>query len=157
MFAELCARSRGIRRAPLAIDVRGSQFFQDLSAALPDLEKNHMAYEILFLEASDDVLVRRFKETRRPHSLAKEYGILEAIQVEQGNLQELRNKAQNILDTTGLGPRNLKEDIAEIYRSDEGRGRVIITVIALGCKQDLPRVNTRDAYPVLDVRRKGAR
>lgn len=147
-FAELCTRSQGTRRAALVIDVRGGQFFQDLSAALADLEKNNIAYEILFLEASDDVLVRRFKETRRPHPLAREYGILEAIRAERAKLQELRNRARVILDTTDLGPRKLKEEIAEIYGSDEGRGRMIITVIAFGYKHGLPR----DADLVLDVR-----
>src|SRR4030066_1662064 len=83
-FAELCLSSDGrLHRAALAIDVRGGEFFDDLFTSLAHLEEMGFEYQILFLDASDEVLVRRFEETRRKHPLAQAGGILEGIRAER--------------------------------------------------------------------------
>src|SRR5690606_31778729 len=90
-FAELCAHSEGtVNKIALVSDIRGGRFFDSLEDSLGELEKIGFRYEILFLEAQDAVLVRRFKETRRRHPLAPEGAILEAIADERRRLEGIR-------------------------------------------------------------------
>ena len=110
-FADLCFQSEGkISKVALVCDMRGGAFFNDLFEALLELEGKEINHEILFLEASNEILLRRFKETRRRHPLS-ETGLLEAIQEERSAMGELKGKADKVIDTTGLTPRELKEKI----------------------------------------------
>ena len=122
-FIELSQQSEGkINRVALVIDARGRQFFRDLFQAIKDLEDARIDCEVVFLEASDDVLVRRFKESRRPHPMASEGRLIESIQLERKLLEELRGRADMVIDTTSLSPRVLSDTIAERYgREDEQR------------------------------------
>ncbi|HPU00377.1 MAG TPA: RNase adapter RapZ [Bacillota bacterium] len=147
-FAELCLQSEGkISRVALVCDMRGGAFFNHLFEALQEMEGNEINYEILFLEASDEVLLSRFKETRRRHPLSN-MGLLEAIQAERLALSELRGKADRIIDTSSFSPRDLKEKIYEIYEPGQRERSMPVIIVSFGFKYGLPL----DADLVFDVR-----
>ena len=147
-FAELCAHSEGtVNKIALVSDIRGGRFFDALEDSLGELEKIGFSYEILFLEASDAVLVRRFKETRRRHPLAPEGAILDAIAEERRRLEGIRGRAHRIIDTSAISPRQLHKEIAMRYQ-DPGKTELMISVVSFGFKHGLPL----DADLVFDVR-----
>lgn len=147
-FAELCAQSGGrINKIALVSDIRGGTFFDSLEEALGELERVGFHYSILFLEASDEVLVRRFKETRRRHPLAPSGRVLEGIQIERKRLEEIRGHAHRIIDTSRLTSRELHDEIARVFADDEDT-RLHVTVLSFGFKHGLPL----DADLVFDVR-----
>ncbi|MBE3581829.1 MAG: RNase adapter RapZ [Thermoanaerobacteraceae bacterium] len=133
------------KKVALVMDIRGGAFFEGLEEALGYLDSQGFPYEILFLEASDDILVRRYKETRRRHPLAGE-SILEGILEERRRLQEIKGRASKIIDTSELTPRQLKEQIMELFGGE--REQLTITVESFGYKYGIPL----DADLVLDVR-----
>lgn len=147
-FAEMCQRAgSNLRRVALVSDVRGGKFFDHLFDALGELERVGFQYTILFLEASDEVLVRRFKETRRRHPLMPEAGVLEAIREERRRLQELRGRAHRVLDTSDMTPHELRDTIGRWFADDATAGTTV-TVMSFGFKHGMPI----DADLVLDVR-----
>ncbi|NMC27728.1 MAG: RNase adapter RapZ [Syntrophomonadaceae bacterium] len=147
-FIDLSLQSEGkIDKVALVIDVRGGDFFHNLSQSLFELEESHLAYEILFLEASDEVLVRRFKESRRRHPLAPGDRLLDAIRMERNVLAELRGRANVILDTSGTTPRQLKEKLTDLYSGSENDG-FTINVVSFGYKMGIPL----DCDLMMDVR-----
>jgi len=148
-FIELADQSKGgITKVAFGIDVRGGQFFGDLAEALQELAKMGYCYEILFLETSVEVLIRRFKQTRRPHPLAVSGSLEEAIRLERTMLEDLRGQASVIIDTSDLTPQQLKEEIARHFAADTGRQSFRVTVVSFGYKWGLPM----DADLVIDVR-----
>ncbi|MCW3488615.1 RNase adapter RapZ [Dethiobacter alkaliphilus] len=148
-FAELAAQSEGkINRIALVSDIRGGEFFTSLLEALQALEDIGFDYEILFLESDHDVLIRRFKETRRRHPLASLGSILEGIKEETNRLAMIRSKADKIIDTTALTPQQLKEEITSLYAPDSEQENILITLVAFGFKYGVPL----DADLVFDVR-----
>ncbi len=148
-FAELCLQSDGkVRKAALAIDVRGGEFFDDLFTALMHLEDMGFAYEILFLEAADDVLVRRFEETRRKHPLAQVGGVLKGIRAERRRLQAVKEQADKIIDTSALSVHDLREEILGTFASGEQEKTLTVSVVSFGYKYGIPL----DADLVFDVR-----
>lgn len=148
-FAELCVQSEGrVRRAALAIDVRGGEFFDDLFNALAQLEAIGLEYEILFLDAADDVLVRRFEETRRKHPLAREGTVLDGIRAERVRLQAVKEKADKILDTSTLSVRELRNAIVEAFVRGGDPATLAVGIVSFGYKYGIPL----DADLVLDVR-----
>lgn len=147
-FIELGLQSQGkIDKVALVIDVRGGDYFHDLSRALDELKEREIPYEILFLEASDEVLVRRFKESRRRHPLTGPSRLLDAIQEERNMLQELRGKASMVIDTSDLSPRELKEKLINMYETSHEKG-FTVNVVSFGYKLGIPL----DADIVMDVR-----
>ena len=147
-FIELSMQSEGrIEKVALVIDVRGGDFFRDLSQSLKDLEENQIGYEILFLEASDEVLVRRFKESRRRHPLSPGGRLLEAIDMERNMLEEFRGRANIIIDTSGLSPRELKEKLIGYY-SESQNGEFTVNIVSFGYKVGIPL----DCDIMMDVR-----
>jgi UPF0042 nucleotide-binding protein len=134
-------------KVALVIDVRGGDFFHNLSQSLLEMDENNLAYEILFLEASDEVLVRRFKESRRRHPLAPNDRLLDAIRMERNILEELRGRANVILDTSDTSPRQLKEKLIELY-SESQTGSFSINVVSFGYKMGIPL----DCDIMMDVR-----
>lgn len=147
-FIELSLQSEGkIDRVALVIDVRGGDFFQDLFESLQELEEHGISYEILFLEASDEVLVQRFKESRRRHPLAPAARLVEAIQQERTMLEELRGKANLIINTSHLSPRDLKEKLTELYNINR-TGGFTVNVVSFGYKMGIPM----DSDIIMDVR-----
>jgi len=148
-FIELSIQSEGrVNKVALVIDIRGGDFFQDLSETLQQLSDFNIPNEVIFLEASDEVLVRRFKETRRPHPLAgRTSSLVEAIQKERNMLEELRGKASLVIDTSSLTPRELKEKLNQHY-IEYSPGVFSINVVSFGYKLGLPL----DSDIVIDVR-----
>ncbi len=148
-FAELCLQSDGrVTKAALAIDVRGGEFFDDLFAALAQLEEVGFDSEILFLEAADDVLVRRFEETRRKHPLGRAGGVLEGIRAERRRLQAVKEQADKIIDTSTLTVRDLREEILGTFVRGEQEKTLTVIVVSFGYKFGIPL----DADLVFDVR-----
>ncbi|MGI6081671.1 MAG: RNase adapter RapZ [Limnochordia bacterium] len=147
-FADLCAQSvGGVNRIALVCDVRSGEFFDSLADALSELESIGFTYQILYLEASDDVLVRRFKETRRRHPLTPGGGILAALHQERRRLECVRGRAHRIINTSNLTPRQLQAEITREFGSQES-DRLVVSVISFGFKHGLPL----DADMVFDVR-----
>ncbi|HEY8498393.1 MAG TPA: RNase adapter RapZ [Limnochordales bacterium] len=147
-FAALCQQSGRIDKAALVSDARGGEFFHDLFQALRQLEEQGIWYRILFLEASDEALVRRFKETRRRHPLAPEGSILEGIRAERQLLEPLRGRAHFIIDTTALSPRQLREQVARQARQLSPTRGLSVTVVSFGYARGIPI----DADLIFDVR-----
>jgi UPF0042 nucleotide-binding protein len=149
MLAELCARG-GVGRVAVVVDVRGGTFFNDLNQALARLRAQGVAYQILFLDADDDSLVQRFKETRRRHPLSDEYSDLrEAIAAEREALAELREQADKIVNTGHVTPRDLREEIKSTFLDEAADlAHMQIRVESFGFKHGAPV----DADLVFDVR-----
>jgi len=148
-FAELCIQSEGkINRVALVCDIRGGELFNGLFEAMDTLEEMGFDPEILFLEAAEDILVRRFKETRRRHPLAERGTILDAIREEKALLEAIKGKADVIMDTTDLSLSDLKEKIYRLYAPGQWEKNIMITVMSFGYKYGIPL----DADLVFDVR-----
>ena len=146
-FAEIIRESQGrIRRVALVIDVRGGEFFDALGEALSALGTMVIHFQILFLDASDEVLVRRFEETRRKHPLGM--SILDGIRAERKRLEPVKERAHKIIDTSTLSVRELKEELAEAFLQPDGERTLTVGVTTFGYKYGIPL----DADLVFDVR-----
>lgn len=148
-FAELIEQSNGkIGKVALVIDLRGREFFAALSESLSYL-KNHLTIhsEILFLEASDEVLVQRYKESRRRHPLAPEGMPLDGIRLERKMLDDLRNAATQVIDTSTTKPAKLKQTIVSHFSHLE-TNRLSVNITSFGFKYGIPI----DADLIFDVR-----
>ncbi|NSL53171.1 RNase adapter RapZ [Calidifontibacillus erzurumensis] len=148
-FMELVKESGNkMNRIALVMDLRGREFFDSLVDAIDSLsEANWINPQILFLDASDQVLVSRYKETRRSHPLAKSGLPLEGIMLEREILDELKGRAQQIIDTSNLTPRMLRERIINDYAKGKQQ-TFTVNIISFGFKYGLPI----DADLVFDVR-----
>ncbi|MPQ42692.1 RNase adapter RapZ [Clostridium tarantellae] len=149
-FAEACIQSQGkINKVALVIDIRGGIFFDDLFESLEYLKQSNFKYEILFLEASDEVLVKRFKESRRSHPLSPDGRVLTGISNERARLRELKDRADNIIDTSKYAIKDLREKINVLYGDGKELEQTIsITVLSFGFKYGIPT----DSDLVFDVR-----
>lgn len=148
-FAEVAAQSDGkINRIALVSDIRGGDFFSNLQEALQMLRGIGFDYEVLFLEADDEVLICRFKETRRRHPLASLGSISEGIKEERKLLSEIRGQADKIIDTSDFSPQQLKEEITTLYAQGSEEENILITLVAFGFKYGVPL----DSDLVFDVR-----
>lgn len=144
---ELCNRSSGkVRQVAVVSDVRGGEFFDELAAALGELERGGFPYQILFLEADDETLVNRYKETRRRHPIS-EGTVLGAIKLERQRLEELRGKAHVIIDTSGLSNQRFRQELHDLFGLEKSP-RLVISIVTFGFKYGLPM----DADLVFDVR-----
>jgi len=148
-FAELCAQSsRDIRKIALGVDVREGEYLEHLIDALQALRARGHSPEVLFLEAADETLVRRYHETRRRHPLAGDGTVLDGIRAERRALAHLRVEADRIIDTTGLTVHQLRDRLVELYGARETRGALTISLVSFGFKHGIPY----DADLVFDVR-----
>lgn len=148
-FTELCLQpEKDVKKVALGIDIRERAFFDDLFSNLDMLQQDGCQVELLFLEAHDDVLVRRFSESRRPHPLLPQRPVIEGIQLERERLQGLRNKASRILDTSDFTVHDLKAWMIKQYR-EHGDGQALrISLLSFGYKFGVPV----DVDLVFDVR-----
>lgn len=137
-----------VRKIALVSDVRGREFFDALSEALKQLKERGIPYQILFLEAGDEVLVKRFKETRRRHPLSLGGRVIDGIKKERRLMQSLRGIADMIIDTSGLEAWELRDKIRSSFLRGEKQKGLLITVISFGYKFGVPL----DADLVIDVR-----
>ncbi len=141
-------RGSKVRRAAIVTDVRGGDHFDDLLAVLDELGEEGLRPRVLFLEADDESLVNRFKETRRRHPLAPEGQITDGIQAEREILGPLRERADVVLDSTGLTGAMLRRRITTEVLSPESNRKLALTILTFGFKKGAPR----DADLVFDVR-----
>lgn len=148
-FAELCAQSAGrVNKIGLVVDIRGREFFDTLVQTLEELEKQGHRYEMLFLEASDETLIRRYKESRRRHPMAPHGRISEGIARERERVDHVRGRATKIIDTSELSTANLRSKVTSLFTSEHEYQRMNITVVSFGFKYGIPL----DADMVFDVR-----
>ncbi len=148
-FAELVLHAQGkVPRAAVVVDVRSGEFFDTLTDALEHLDSLGLAYRILFLDAADEVLVRRFKETRRKHPLSGSGSVLEGIREERRRLEPLRERAHRILDTSDMSPAQLREELQAAFGFTGAGVGLAVTVVSFGYKHGIPM----DADLVFDIR-----
>ncbi|MBC6695433.1 RNase adapter RapZ [Terrisporobacter mayombei] len=148
-FAELCYQSNStIDKVALGIDVRGRKFFEALHESLNVLKKDKYPFEVLYLDCSDDILLKRYKMTRRNHPLAINRQIPEGIKMEKTILEPLKEIADCIIDTSNMKPKDLKEEIGKIYYDGETNNNLTISVVSFGFKHGIPT----DSDLVFDVR-----
>jgi UPF0042 nucleotide-binding protein len=139
----------GVRRAAIVSDVRGGEYFEELIEVLGQLTEAGLEPTVLFLEANEETLLDRFKETRRRHPLAPNGRVLEGIRAERGVLGPLREHADVVMDTSDLTGAMLRRRIVtELLGPKGASGRLALTVITFGFKNGPPR----EADLVLDVR-----
>lgn len=136
-----------IEKAAFVMDIRGGEFFDDLINGLEDLNRAGMDYKILFLEASNEILIRRYKETRRAHPLSRNGTILDGIVAERERLSEIRKAADYIIDTSNMKVAQLNEEIRNLFLSSDATG-FTITIQSFGYKHGIPL----DADMVFDMR-----
>lgn len=147
-FWELVKESGKLTKIALVIDLRSSAFFDELVPALESLDNTtFITTKILFLEANEKELVSRYKETRRSHPLAKDGRVIEGIKKEQKLLEAIKGRAQVIINTTSLTPRQLRTKIIEEFEQTESSG-FRVEMVSFGFKYGLPI----DADVAMDVR-----
>ena len=149
-FAEVCKQSQGsIDKVALVMDIRGGIFFDDLFESLSELSREQFQYEILFLDTSDEVLVKRFKEKRRSHPLAPGGRVITGIELERQKLRDVKDKADVIIDTSKYAIKDLREEMARKFGDKEmPEKQMAITILSFGFKYGIPV----DSDLVFDVR-----
>lgn len=148
-FVELIATPNSeITKVALGLDVRAGQFFEDATMVLERLRKNGYNLEVLFMEADEAVLIKRYKETRRVHPLAMDGRVEDGVRKERKVLENIRKMADYIIDTTHLLTRELKEELDRIFVQNREYNSLMVTVMSFGFKHGIPA----DADLVFDVR-----
>lgn len=148
-FAELAhAPGSDISQVAVGVDIRNGRSLDEMSSVLEHLKASGVAYQILYLEASDEVLVKRYKETRRTHPLAKQGRVEDGIRQEREKLLYLKENATYILDTSQLLTRELKKALEQIFAGEKSFKNLMITVLSFGFKYGIPS----DCDLVFDVR-----
>ncbi|MBF0700613.1 RNase adapter RapZ [Ligilactobacillus murinus] len=148
-FWELVKESGKISKVALVIDLRSRAFYDEIFGMLQELDdgNDNLRPKILFLDASDEELVARYKETRRAHPLAMDGRVLDGIQRERELLSEIKSKAQLVIDTSKISPRQLREELFLNFESDQSTA-FHVNVMSFGFKYGIPI----DADIVMDVR-----
>lgn len=136
--AELARGGSSPQRYGFGVDVRTGSFVEDLDEALAELRALGARTRVLFLEASDDALVRRFDASRRPHPLADAERLLEGIQKERALLEELKGRADVVIDTSMLNVHELRDRIVSIFATDSGSTALQVDIVSFGFKHGLP-------------------
>ena len=148
-FMELIAQPGSeVTKVALGLDVRADQSFEDVIRVLDKMKDNGYSFEILFMEAGDQALVKRYKETRRVHPLSPEGRVEDGISKERKILQKIRGKADYVIDTSNLLTRELKEELERIFVKNEEYNSLMVTILSFGFKHGIPA----DADLVFDVR-----
>lgn len=148
-FAELITMPGSeITKVALGLDVRADQSFEDATKVLQELKHQDYNVEILFMEAGDNILIKRYKESRRVHPLAVEGRIEDGVRQERRVLEKIRRQADYVIDTTSLLTRELKEELDRIFVNNEEYNSLMVTVMSFGFKNGIPA----DADLVFDVR-----
>ena len=149
LLSALVSKGTGPQGKELAVvvDVRGGEFFDELSQALAQLKSESLPYRLVFLDATDQALVQRFESTRRPHPLQGNDRIVDGISRERDKLEEIRLQCDVAIDTTNLNVHQLEKRVGEIFGKGKVKG-VRINVLSFGYKYGIPV----DADLVLDCR-----
>ncbi len=148
-FIELCDKpATEIEKVAIGIDIRGGKLFDDFFTYLSEIKNENHSFEILFLDCSDEVLLKRYKETRRRHPLAKGERIITGIVRERELLSDIRRKSDYIIDTSHILARQLKQKINDIFIENKDFDSLMINILSFGFKYGIPS----DADLVFDVR-----
>ncbi|MBQ4537779.1 MAG: RNase adapter RapZ [Lachnospiraceae bacterium] len=148
-FAELITMPGSeITKVALGLDVRSDQSFEETTRVLEQLKEKGYQFEILFMEASEAALIRRYKESRRVHPLAPEGRVEEGARKEREILKDIKKSADYVIDTSNLLTRELKEELDRIFVKNEDYNSLMVTVMSFGFKHGIPA----DADMVFDVR-----
>ena len=140
---------RKIQKAAFVVDIRGGQFFGDLKETIISLEDDiNIDFKILFIEASDEALIRRFNEARRTHPLAASLMTREAIQIEREELAELRSHANYVIDTSSLKVAEMNSELDKLFGSKTKKASFVLNLMSFGYKHGMPA----EADWVIDVR-----
>lgn len=137
-----------VKHVALVVDARGGEFFPELEKSLHELKARGIDYRIVFLEASDQALVRRFEATRRRHPLTESDSVIEGIFQERQIMRKLRDVADVIVDTTSLNVHELRDKVKSLFADASPRKGIAVNVISFGYKHGIPL----DAEIVLDCR-----
>ncbi len=140
--------AREVQNIALVMDVRGKYFLEQHMEIIPDLKERGYSIEILYLDASDESLLHRFSETRRSHPLSEAGTMLESIRLEREKLLDLKQMADNVVDTSLYNVHALKDHIQQYYLSPATGKKLSINLISFGYRYGIPP----DADIVLDVR-----
>lgn len=148
-FAELCkASTKTVDKVAVVVDIRGGIFFDDLFTSLEVLKEKGIKYSILFLDATDEELVKRYKELRRPHPLSQTGIIIDGIKKEREILINVKQKSDYIIDTTSLKLGRLKEEVTRIFIEGKIYHNLTVSFVSFGYKYGIPS----DSDLVFDVR-----
>ncbi len=148
-FCELITMPESdLQRVALGVDVRTSQSFEEMGAILDKYKQAGYVMDILFMEASDNVILKRYKESRRMHPLSPEGRVLEGIRMERKILSDLKARADYIIDTSNVLTRELKAELDKIFIKDIKYDNLMVNIISFGFKNGIPA----DADLVFDVR-----
>ena len=148
-FVEISMSAGGIiDKVALVTDIRSRTLFSELLTTLDEMQNGEHECEVLFLDASDDVLIKRYKETRRQHPLSQDGKIIDGINRERELMAKVRQRADHIIDTTKMLTRDLRSELSHIYVSGGTYDGLILDVMSFGYKYGIPN----DADLVLDVR-----
>src|SRR6478735_3629522 len=137
-----------VERAAVVSDVRGGVYFEGLRAVVDDLDALGLGHHVLFLDASEQVLVTRYKETRRRHPLAPDGSVAAGVAAERALLEPLRERADLVIDTTGMSAAMLRSKIADEFLPRKRASRLALTFMSFGFKHGPPR----DEDLAIDVR-----
>ena len=142
------APNNEISKVALGLDARANQSFEEVERILENLRKDGCKFEILFMDASDQVLLKRYKETRRVHPLAPADRVEDGIAREREILKEIKGKADYVIDSSSLLTRELKEELDRIFVQNKEYNSLMINIVSFGFKNGIPA----DADLVFDVR-----
>ncbi len=137
-----------VERAAIVSDVRGGDYFEALQAVIEDLEHVPLRHRVLFLDADEQTVINRYKETRRRHPLAPEGGIAEGVAAERALLEPLKRRADLVIDTTELSAAMLRRKIADAFLSPQSTGKLAVNFSSFGFKHG----PSREADLLFDVR-----
>jgi UPF0042 nucleotide-binding protein len=138
-FVDLCNQQGGeIRNVALGIDIRERVFFTDLMGILDRVKAMGHSVDLVFLEAKEEVLVRRFSESRRPHPMLPQLPVLEGVRFEKDRMAELRRGADRIIDTSDLTVHELRELLSRQFRRSGVPKRLTVAIITFGYKFGVP-------------------
>ena len=148
-FVELCSQSAGeITKAALVIDIRGKEFLEGSRQIIQQLRGEGYLIEILFLESTDEILVRRYRETRRQHPLAIGRPVLDGIQSEREGLEVMRDMADKVIDTSEFNVHELQDEIREYFSNESRLRKMTVTLLSFGYSYGIPH----EADLLMDVR-----
>ena len=145
-------QSENVRNVALGIDARSGSALDELEVVLDRMKQTGYDYEILFMDAEDSVLVKRYKESRRSHPLARTGRVDEGIRLEREKTKFLRKRADYIIDTSHLLTRELRQEIEKIFVDDREFSNIMISVLSFGFKYGIPATSRRPSSPARSTR-----
>ncbi|MCX5800536.1 MAG: RNase adapter RapZ [Candidatus Eisenbacteria bacterium] len=149
VLADLCLQyGDKISNIALVVDIRERDFLDNIAGSLSELRGKGVEYDLLFLDATDEALLRRFRETRRKHPLGEGVGVLEGLHEERRRVAFLRDSARRVIDTSAMTPGELRDVLFAAFATSDTKPELLTTIVSFGYKFGLPL----DSDVVLDAR-----